>query len=148
MSSVERGLHGLSHLARLASSSPIPAWSAAPSLCSRIMSSYVFGRTSSAMRLPTKSELPDLFTQKLMERAVLSAAHVAWPTHQTHTHTHTHMAVGQNQWYHFGVGAPPILVYFNGDWDVHYGSLTHGHIHSLAPCVFPWPRKGCMASAP
>ena len=28
-------------------------------------------------------------------------------------------AVGQNQWYHVGVGAPPILVYFSGDWDVH-----------------------------
>ena len=27
------------------------------------------------------------------------------------------MAVGQNPWY-FGVGAPPILVYFSGDWDV------------------------------
>ena len=24
------------------------------------------------------------------------------------------MAVGQNQWYHFGVGAPPTLVYFSG----------------------------------
>ena len=37
------------------------------------------------------------------------------------------MAVGEN---HFGVGAPPILVYFSGDWDVHwgYGILTHGHI--------------------
>ena len=31
------------------------------------------------------------------------------------------MAVGQNQWYHFGVGAPPILVYLSGDWDVHWG---------------------------
>ena len=32
---------------------------------------------------------------------------------------------------HFGVGAPPILVYFSGDWDVHwgYGILTHGHIY-------------------
>ena len=42
----------------------------------------------------------------------------------------THFAVGQKQWYHyFGVGAPPILVYFSGDWDVHwgYGILTHGH---------------------
>ena len=31
---------------------------------------------------------------------------------------------------HFGVGAPPILVYFGGDWDVHweYGVLTHGQI--------------------
>ena len=40
------------------------------------------------------------------------------------------MAVGQNQWYHFGVGAPPILVYVSGDWDVHwgYGLLTHGHM--------------------
>ena len=31
------------------------------------------------------------------------------------------MAVGQNQWYNFGVGAPPILVYFSGDWEVHWG---------------------------
>ena len=38
------------------------------------------------------------------------------------------MAVGQNQWYDFGVGAPPILVYVSGDWDVHWGYLTHGHI--------------------
>ena len=44
--------------------------------------------------------------------------------------TRRDMAVGQNQWYLFGVGAPPILVYFSGDWDVHwgYGILTHGHI--------------------
>ena len=35
------------------------------------------------------------------------------------------VAVGQNQWYHFGVG---VLVYFSGDWDVRcrYGILTHG----------------------
>ena len=41
-----------------------------------------------------------------------------------------HVAVGQNQWYRFGVGAPPILVYFSEDWDVHcrYGILTHGHV--------------------
>ena len=40
------------------------------------------------------------------------------------------MAVGQNQWCHFGVGAPLILVYFSGDWDVHWGYrfLTHGHV--------------------
>ena len=31
------------------------------------------------------------------------------------------MAVGQNQWYHFGVGAPSILVCFSGNWDVHWG---------------------------
>ena len=31
--------------------------------------------------------------------------------------SHVHVAVGQNQWYHVGVGAPPILVYFSGDWD-------------------------------
>ena len=40
------------------------------------------------------------------------------------------VVVRQNQWYHFGVGAPPILVYFSGDSDVHwgYGILTHGHL--------------------
>ena len=44
--------------------------------------------------------------------------------------------MGQNQWYHFGVGAPPILVY-SGDWDVQwgYGTFTHGH-------VAPWLPKG------
>ena len=33
----------------------------------------------------------------------------------------------------FGVGAPPILVYFSGYWNVHWGHgiLTHGHL-SLA----------------
>ena len=37
---------------------------------------------------------------------------------------------GSNQWYHFGVGAPPILVYFRGDWDVYWGYwiLTHGQV--------------------
>ena len=48
------------------------------------------------------------------------------------------MAVGQNQWYHLlGVGAPPILVYFSGDWDVHwgYGILTHGHMFDLGKIV-------------
>ena len=56
------------------------------------------------------------------------------------------MAVGQNQWYHFGVGAPPILVYFSGDWDVHwgYGIWTHGHMHYHVESTFlyimyiPW----------
>ena len=35
------------------------------------------------------------------------------PGHRT---SFWHMAVDQNQWYHFGVGATPILVYFSGDW--------------------------------
>ena len=45
--------------------------------------------------------------------------------------TRSDMAVGQNQWYHFGVGTPPILVYFSGDWDDHwgYGILTHSHMN-------------------
>ena len=47
-----------------------------------------------------------------------------------------HVAVGQNQWYHFGVGAPPTLFYFSGDWDVHwgYGILTHGHVLPALRC--------------
>ena len=38
---------------------------------------------------------------------------------------------------HFGIGAPPILVYFSWDWDVHwgYGVLTHG------PCLSGSPRE-------
>ena len=45
------------------------------------------------------------------------------------------VAVGRNQWYHFGVGAPHSLVYFSGDWDVHggYGLLTHGHVPACNP---------------
>ena len=48
--------------------------------------------------------------------------------------TTAQVAVGQNQWYHFGVGAPPILVYFSGDWDVHwrYGLLPHGQVRTAA----------------
>ena len=42
------------------------------------------------------------------------------------------MAVGQNQWYHFGVGefTTHFRTYFGGDWDVHwgYGIFTHGHM--------------------
>ena len=54
------------------------------------------------------------------------------------------MAVGQNQWYHFGVGAPPIfsLVYWG------YGRLTHGQMDvCVCACVGSWstteshPRK-------
>ena len=35
---------------------------------------------------------------------------------------------------HFGVGAPPIFVYFSGDWDVHckYGILSHGQVEEDA----------------
>ena len=42
------------------------------------------------------------------------------------------MTVGQNQWDPM-VGAPPILVYFSGDWDVHwaYGLLTHDQMRSI-----------------
>ena len=42
-----------------------------------------------------------------------------------------HMAVGQNQWYHFGVSASPILVFHWG-----YGILTHGHVSLVS---FPKP---------
>ena len=39
---------------------------------------------------------------------------VGWVgTRNTSPATIGQMAVGQNQWYHFGVGAPPILVYFS-----------------------------------
>ena len=65
------------------------------------------------------------------------------------------MAMVQNQWYHVGIGAPPILVYFSGDWDVHwgYGVLTQGQMarqgagerrevggtQGAKPCAWPVP---------
>ena len=41
----------------------------------------------------------------------------------------------QHQWYHFGIGAPPILVYFSGDWYVNwgYGVLTHSQMKKCLP---------------
>ena len=58
------------------------------------------------------------------------------------------MAVGQNQWYHFGVGAPPILVFFSGDWDAHwgYGILTQGHMLNGSKCLFWGNLKGFAQS--
>ena len=34
------------------------------------------------------------------------------------------MPVGQSHWCHFGVGAPPILVYLSGNWDVHWSTVS------------------------
>ena len=41
--------------------------------------------------------------------------------------------LGQNQWYHFGVGAPPILVYLDVHWGC--GLLTHGHMFAIVSKV-------------
>ena len=43
------------------------------------------------------------------------------PSHHPNHSSKIQMTVDQNQWYHFGVGAPPIFVYFSGDRDVHWG---------------------------
>ena len=43
------------------------------------------------------------------------------------------MAVGQNPWYHVEVGAPPILIHFSGDWDVHSG------YHMVVPATLTVP---------
>ena len=46
-----------------------------------------------------------------------------------------HLAVAKHQWYHFRVGAPPILVYFSGWIGMFTGGtiwiLTHGHLRAL-----------------
>ena len=67
----------------------------------------------------------------------------------------TQMAMVQNQWYHFGIGAPPILVYFSPDWDVHrgYGVLTHGHISANDPAtrnltLAAWPKAETAGRKP
>ena len=49
------------------------------------------------------------------------------------------MALGQNQWYHFGVGAPPILVYFSGDWDDPWPYLgKYKKRRGMTECVVEW----------
>ena len=53
------------------------------------------------------------------------------------------MAVGQNQWYHFGIGARPILVNFSGDWDVHWGvSFVAGFERQPHFCGSALERRG------
>ena len=47
-----------------------------------------------------------------------------------------HLAVGQNHWCHFGVGAPPIFGCFSGDWDVH-----RGYDLDFDPWPFRTPKK-------
>ena len=56
------------------------------------------------------------------------------------------MAVGQNQWYHFGI---VILVYFRGDWDVHWGCgiLTHTPSHQI-PHTGPVAGAGTCSTLP
>ena len=62
--------------------------------------------------------------------------------------------MGENQWYHFGVGVPPISVYSSEDWDVHwgYGILTHGPLNmaqerllALSPAPSPGRKVGGAA---
>ena len=55
---------------------------------------------------------------------------------QKQTSKGCHMAVGQNQCYHFGVGAPPMLVYFSGDWDVHWGPTGAHFSPTISSMVF------------
>ena len=52
----------------------------------------------------------------------------------------------KNQWCHFGVGAPPILVYFNANWDVQWGydldfDPWPQHCKELCRCL-PRPGQG------
>ena len=58
----------------------------------------------------------------------------------------THLAVGQNRWYHFGVGAPPILVY-SGDWNVHWGATRALTSHIWEGLWRPWWTKPSPSSA-
>ena len=51
--------------------------------------------------------------------------------HYTYIYIYIWLWVKTNGNYHFGVGAPPILIYFSGDWDVHCGydlGFDPGHI--------------------
>ena len=62
--------------------------------------------------------------------------------------TELQVAMVQNQWYHFGIGAPPILVDFSGDWVYWgYGVLAHGQVSvKLGAVGFgrPWADLACV----
>ena len=55
---------------------------------------------------------------------------------------------GQNQWYHFGIGAPPVLVYFGGDGM--FTGLGVDFFHCFQPSFFsttsrfPWDFDGFL----
>ena len=51
------------------------------------------------------------------------------------------MAVGQNQWYHFGIGAPPILVHFSGWIRMSAGGTIGVLIRSRASCSLLFSRQ-------
>ena len=53
---------------------------------------------------------------------------------------------GQNPWGpHFGVGAPPSLVYFSGGLGCSVtGILTHGHVGLCSPVVLPQKSGGSL----
>ena len=58
------------------------------------------------------------------------------------------MAVGQNQCYHLGVGAPPILVYFSSDWDLQLGYGTFTHLICHEPTLRHSPLRGAAVPEP
>ena len=62
----------------------------------------------------SRAKCPQLKIQLRFARATESSFKVVW-------NRASKMVVGQNQWYHFGVGASPILIYFSEDCDVHRG---------------------------
>ena len=72
-----------------------------------------------------------------------SAVCASWDSSETAVlRQGAHVAVVPNRWYHFGLGAPPLLIYFSGDWDVHWGYslLSHSHFaakHFLNRVPFP-----------
>ena len=86
----------------------------------------------------------------LGELAIGSLVHSGAARHRTCDHGSKPMGS------HFGIGAPLILVYFSGDWDVHwgYGVLTHGHVatnkhsHETTPHSSPGPPGECAACGP
>ena len=51
---------------------------------------------------------------------------------------------------HFGVAAPPVLVYFSGGWDVHwgYGILTHSQFEKVAVQIPFSPKQRVLTIFP
>ena len=92
----------------------------------KCVSQFLSGaRASSSM-----AKMKQMSSWPSMNRARRPEPSVVFGSYPEDIYIYIYMAVGQNQWYHFGVGAPAILVYFSGDWDVQwqYEILTRGRV--------------------
>ena len=80
---------------------------------------YMGAKRKAAISVPTRRH--PVFGNSRASRSLSTTSSGSEPSRET-LRSERNGSGCQNQWCHFGVHpAPPILVYFGGDWDVHWG---------------------------